>query len=207
MTRADPAASSVWASLAAGSTPNACWWRLAMPSRRGTPPCVGRSRSGNGWEAPCRRPEECSAASKVWGRATWEFIHDAQLAAIMVRGQEILVRVALPACPGFHFENSLPETPGLNRVLAFICLIPLEAGRPRTLQALHYLKPGSGSNRDPDSTAVFCLISALAHHGLTPQMPHAADVALPSHAQVSKVDGVLFGSYPEASFHADVDLI
>ena len=96
-----------------------------------------------------RRPR-CGAEHLL--SLTWEFIHDAQLAAIMVRGREIVVRVALPACPGFHFKNSLPETPGLNRVLAFICLIPLEAGRPRTLQAFHsvtHLKPGSGSNRDP----------------------------------------------------------
>src|SRR5215469_5127966 len=37
--------------------------------------------------------------------------------------------------------------------------------------------------------AVVCLISALAHHGLTIHVPHAVDVALPSHAQVPKVDG------------------
>jgi hypothetical protein len=32
--------------------------------------------------------------------------------------------------------------------------------------------------------AVICLVSALAHHGLTTQVPHTVDVALPSHAQV-----------------------
>ena len=37
--------------------------------------------------------------------------------------------------------------------------------------------------------AVVCLISALAHHGLTTQIPHAIDIALPSHANVPKVDG------------------
>lgn len=30
--------------------------------------------------------------------------------------------------------------------------------------------------------AVVCLISALAHHGLTTQVPHVVDIALPSHA-------------------------
>jgi predicted transcriptional regulator of viral defense system len=38
--------------------------------------------------------------------------------------------------------------------------------------------------------AVVCLISALAHHGLTTQIPRAIDIALPSHANVPKVDGV-----------------
>src|SRR6202451_2555212 len=42
--------------------------------------------------------------------------------------------------------------------------------------------------------AVVCLVSALAHHGLTTQVPHAVDIALPSHAQVPEVDNVLFGS-------------
>src|SRR5215467_12957293 len=32
--------------------------------------------------------------------------------------------------------------------------------------------------------AVVCLISALAHHGLTTQIPHAIDIALPSHANI-----------------------
>ncbi len=57
--------------------------------------------------------------------------------------------------------------------------------------------------------AVVCLISALAHHGLTTQVPHAVDVALPSHAQVPRVDDVPLRVfwYPEASFCAGVDLI
>jgi predicted transcriptional regulator of viral defense system len=38
--------------------------------------------------------------------------------------------------------------------------------------------------------AVVCLISALAHHGLTTQVPHAVDIALPSHAQIPKIDGI-----------------
>jgi predicted transcriptional regulator of viral defense system len=35
--------------------------------------------------------------------------------------------------------------------------------------------------------AVICLISALAHHGLTTQIPHTIDVALPMHARVPKI--------------------
>ena len=57
--------------------------------------------------------------------------------------------------------------------------------------------------------AVICLISALAHHGLTTQVPHAVDIALPSHAQVPKVDSVPLRVfwYPESSFRAGVDVI
>jgi predicted transcriptional regulator of viral defense system len=57
--------------------------------------------------------------------------------------------------------------------------------------------------------AVVCLISALAHHGLTTQVPHAVDIALPSHAQVPKIDGAPLRVYwyPESSFHAGVDVI
>src|SRR5437016_11611567 len=43
--------------------------------------------------------------------------------------------------------------------------------------------------------AVVCLISALAHHGLTTQIPHAIDIALPSHANVPKVDGVPLSTF------------
>lgn len=38
--------------------------------------------------------------------------------------------------------------------------------------------------------AVICLISALAHHGLTTQVPHTIDIALPSHAQIPKLDTI-----------------
>jgi predicted transcriptional regulator of viral defense system len=57
--------------------------------------------------------------------------------------------------------------------------------------------------------AVVCLISALAHHRLTTQVPHVVDIALPSHAQVPKVDGVPLRVfwYPEPSFRAGVDVI
>jgi len=57
--------------------------------------------------------------------------------------------------------------------------------------------------------AVVCLISALAHHGLTTQVPHAVDIALPSHAQIPKIDGVPLRVfwYPEPSFRAGVDVV
>src|SRR5438876_8292541 len=55
--------------------------------------------------------------------------------------------------------------------------------------------------------AVVCLISALAHHGLTTQIPHVIDIALPSHAKVPKVDGVPLRVFwfPEPSFRAGVE--
>jgi predicted transcriptional regulator of viral defense system len=57
--------------------------------------------------------------------------------------------------------------------------------------------------------AVVCLISALAHHSLTTQIPHAIDIALPSHAKVPKVDGlpVRVFWYPDRSFRAGVDVV
>jgi predicted transcriptional regulator of viral defense system len=57
--------------------------------------------------------------------------------------------------------------------------------------------------------AVVCLISALAHHGLTTQIPHVIDIALPSHAKVPKVDGVPLRvfRYPEPSFRVGVEVV
>src|ERR1700736_416849 len=57
--------------------------------------------------------------------------------------------------------------------------------------------------------AVICLISALAHHGLTTQVPHAVDLALPSHAQIPKIDGVpqrVFW-YSEPLFNSGVEVV
>ncbi len=56
--------------------------------------------------------------------------------------------------------------------------------------------------------AVVCLISALAHHGLTTQVPHAVDIALPSHAQIPKIDGIPLRVfwYSEPSFSAGIDV-
>jgi len=58
-------------------------------------------------------------------------------------------------------------------------------------------------------SAVVCLISALAHHGLTTQIPHVIDIALPSHAKVPKADGVPLKVfwYPEPSFRAGVEVV
>lgn len=57
--------------------------------------------------------------------------------------------------------------------------------------------------------AVVCLISALSHHGLTTQIPHVIDIALPSHAKVPRVDGVPLRVfwYPETSFRAGVEVV
>jgi len=57
--------------------------------------------------------------------------------------------------------------------------------------------------------AVICLISALAHHELTTQVPHYVDIALPSHAQVPKVDGVPFRVFwfPHRAFETGVDTV
>jgi len=56
--------------------------------------------------------------------------------------------------------------------------------------------------------AVVCLISALAHHGLTTQVPHAVDIALPSHDQIPKIDGIPLRVfwYSEPSFSAGIDV-
>ena len=56
--------------------------------------------------------------------------------------------------------------------------------------------------------AVVCLISALAHHGLTTQIPHAVDLALPSHARVPNFGGVPIRAfwYSEPSFSAGVQV-
>ena len=56
--------------------------------------------------------------------------------------------------------------------------------------------------------AVVCLISALAHHDLTTQVPHAIDLALPSHSQIPKIDGIPLRVfwYSEPSFSAGIDV-
>jgi predicted transcriptional regulator of viral defense system len=56
---------------------------------------------------------------------------------------------------------------------------------------------------------VICLISALAHHELTTQVPHYLDIALPSHAQVPKVKGVPVRVFwfPNRAFNAGIDVI
>ncbi|MDP8982391.1 MAG: type IV toxin-antitoxin system AbiEi family antitoxin domain-containing protein [Acidobacteriota bacterium] len=100
---------------------------------------------------------------------------------------------------------------------------------PRTLYALRYSgqieRVGRGLYRlstappltSPDLVpvairlprAVICLISALAHHGLTTQVPHAVDLALQSHAQIPKIDGVPLRVfwYSQPSFGAGVDVV
>ena len=57
--------------------------------------------------------------------------------------------------------------------------------------------------------AVVCLISALAHHGLTTQVPHEVNIALPSHAQIPKIDGIPLRVlwYSEPSFSAGIQIV
>ena len=57
--------------------------------------------------------------------------------------------------------------------------------------------------------AVICLVSALAHHELTTQVPHNIDIALPSHAQVPKVNGVPVRVFwfPDRAFNAGIDVV
>src|SRR5437763_11354818 len=57
--------------------------------------------------------------------------------------------------------------------------------------------------------AVICLISALAYHELTTQVPHYIDIALPSHAQVPKVNGVPVRVFwfPDRAFEAGIETV
>lgn len=57
--------------------------------------------------------------------------------------------------------------------------------------------------------AVVCLISALAHHGLTTEVPHTIDIALPGHAQIPKLDGIPIRVfwYSEPSFSTGVESV
>jgi predicted transcriptional regulator of viral defense system len=56
--------------------------------------------------------------------------------------------------------------------------------------------------------AVVCLISALVHHELTTQVSHAVDIALPSHAQIPKIDRIPLRVfwYSEPSFSAGIEV-
>ena len=57
--------------------------------------------------------------------------------------------------------------------------------------------------------AVICLISALAHHRLTIQVPHMVDVALPGHAQIPRLGSIPLRVfwYSEPSFSAGVQSV
>ena len=57
--------------------------------------------------------------------------------------------------------------------------------------------------------AVVCLVSALSHHRLTKEIPHAIDLALPSHSQVPKIGNVPLRVfwYAEPSFSAGVETV
>lgn len=57
--------------------------------------------------------------------------------------------------------------------------------------------------------AVVCLISALAHHHLTTEIPHTVDVALPSHAHVPSLEGIPLRIFwrSEPSFSAGIQSV
>ena len=57
--------------------------------------------------------------------------------------------------------------------------------------------------------AVFCLVSALSYHRLTTQVPHTIDIAIPSHAQLPRIDGLPIRAfwYSEASLAAGVETV
>lgn len=57
--------------------------------------------------------------------------------------------------------------------------------------------------------AVICLISALAFHGLTTEIPHSVYVALPGHAQIPKLGEIPLRAfwYSEPSFSAGVQSV
>jgi predicted transcriptional regulator of viral defense system len=57
--------------------------------------------------------------------------------------------------------------------------------------------------------AVFCLISALSYHRLTTQIPHTIDIAIPSHAQLPRIDGLPIRAfwYSDLSLAAGVEVV
>lgn len=57
--------------------------------------------------------------------------------------------------------------------------------------------------------AVICLISALAYHDLTTQVPHSVDLAIPAHAQIPRLDEIPIRVfwYSEPSFSAGVESV
>jgi len=88
-------------------------------------------------------------------------------------------------------------------------ILPVGRGLYRLAKAPALSNPDwvSVSLRTP--RAVVCLVSALAYHELTTQVPHYVDIALPSHAQVPKVDGVPLRVfwYPPSAFEAGVETV
>jgi predicted transcriptional regulator of viral defense system len=100
---------------------------------------------------------------------------------------------------------------------------------PRTLYALRdsgeveqvsrgfYRLAAKPALTDPDLVAValripravICLISALAYHRLTNEIPHTVDVAIPSHSQIPKLGGIPLRAfwYSEPSFSAGVQTV
>ena len=57
--------------------------------------------------------------------------------------------------------------------------------------------------------SVICLVSALAHHRLTTQVPHAVDIALPSHFRVPQLESIPVRVFwfSEPAFSSGVDTV
>jgi predicted transcriptional regulator of viral defense system len=64
------------------------------------------------------------------------------------------------------------------------------AGLYRLSTAPPISSPDLGSYRIRFPRAIVRLLSALAYHRVTSQVPHAVDVAVPSHAQIATIDGI-----------------
>ena len=57
--------------------------------------------------------------------------------------------------------------------------------------------------------AVICLVSALSHHGLTTQIPHVVDIALPSHSRVPKLQNppIRIFWFPEPAYGSGIEMV
>lgn len=88
-------------------------------------------------------------------------------------------------------------------------ILPVGRGLYRLAKAPDLTNPDWVSVAIRIPRAVICLISALGYHELTTQVPHHIDIALPSHAQVPKVDGVPIRVYwfPDKAFEAGVEIV
>jgi len=85
----------------------------------------------------------------------------------------------------------------------------LDGGLYRLSNAPHLTNPDWVAVAMRAPNAVVCLISALALHGMTTQVPHSIDLAIPSHGQIAKVDALPIRVfwYSEPAFSAGVELV
>src|SRR5215475_15972965 len=69
-------------------------------------------------------------------------------------------------------------------------ILPVARGLYRLATAPPFINPDWVTVGLRIPRGVICLISSLAHHELTTQVPHYVDIALPSHPQKPKVNGL-----------------